>query len=362
VLSVRLYQQSQATTDAAQNQQTVIIDNRSNQETQQGLQKANTKEEVSAEEEVLTIPVEDITRISFKTEIKKGLQADVEFETIPEYKPTENFFDRCAACLCCCCGAGVVCACLPCLATVCCCNELKRCCKCDNNQVHVSSVVHNLQIVHSTAAPKKNRRVKVKNDLQPLPKEPWWVCFDCVRCWCCRRKKLVGLVKRTTTVAEEQAKRVITMTLEYGSYTILETGSNVRVPNVRVPNGEPQAIHSKQQFANTRLEFYLIANTDYDPRNFNQYKHQAELLCRTVMHLQGMRNYYPSETELDKILEQPHQIVFGTVFQEPVLQLERDLNPDFEDPQIQNSPEPPPIEQKPETVSEPYEEGDRIRH
>jgi hypothetical protein len=254
VLSVRLYQQSQATTDAAQNQQTVIIDNRSNQETQQGLQKANTKEEVSAEEEVLTIPVEDITRISFKTEIKKGLQADVEVETIPEYKPTENCFDRCAACLCCCCGAGVVCACLPCLATLCCCNALKRCCnglkrccKCDNNQVHVSSVVHNLQIVHSVAAPKKNRRVHVKDEPQPLPEEDCCSChFDCVRCWCCRRKKLVSLVKRTTTVAEEQAQRVITMTLEYGSYTILETGSNVRVPNVRVPNGEPQAIHSKQ--------------------------------------------------------------------------------------------------------------------
>jgi hypothetical protein len=77
------------------------------------------------------------------------------------------------------------------------------------------------------------------------------------------------------------------------------------------------------------------------------------------MHLQGMRNYYPSETELDKILEQPHQIVFGTVFQEPVLQLERDLDPDFEDP---HSPEKPSIEQPPTKELEQNEEGGRTRH
>ncbi|UJR19697.1 hypothetical protein I4U23_022831 [Adineta vaga] len=320
VLSVHIYRYSQAAADTAQDQRTVLFDYSSKQQTQQGPQKMKTEEQASAEEEVIIIPIEDVTRITFKTEIKKGLQADIETEIIREHKLTENCFDTCCERICCCC------------------EQLKKCCA---SPVQVAPLVRSDTVIHSVAAKKKIRKTRVKDELLTVPKERCKSFFDCCRCWCCRRNKLVGLFKRTTTVAEEEAQRVVTMTLEYGQYTILDTTSKVRVAN-----GEPQVINSRQQFATTKLEFYLLTNREYDSKHFNEQKQQAEILCRTVIQLKGMTNHYPSDTELDNILGQSHQKVFGNVFEEPVLALEHDLNTENENPQIQESHEQPAIKQQ----------------
>ena len=65
----------------------------------------------------------------------------------------------------------------------------------------------------------------------------------------------------------------------------------------------------------------MINDTEFDPGNFETKRQQAEALCRTVMHLKGMAGDYPSETELDSILDQPLRRTFGDLYNEPKLQL-----------------------------------------
>ena len=107
MLSVHRYRYSQFSANVAQDRQTINVDRRNRLRIQQGPQKSKEKEMISAEEEVMMIPVEDVTRITYRSEIKKDGQKDVQSTTTPVYKMSENCFDRCCArlfrCCCCCC-------------------------------------------------------------------------------------------------------------------------------------------------------------------------------------------------------------------------------------------------------------------
>ncbi|CAF4440250.1 unnamed protein product, partial [Adineta steineri] len=113
------------------------------------------------------------------------------------------------------------------------------------------------------------------------------------------------------------AERVITMTIQYSKYSNLDTASHTRLLS-----NQDRLEYFKAKFQpDAELEFYLINDTEFEPMNFDVKKNEAEVLCRTVMQLKGMKNRYPSADELDKILDQPQQRIFGTIFHEPILQL-----------------------------------------
>lgn len=65
-------------------------------------------------------------------------------------------------------------------------------------------------------------------------------------------------------------------------------------------------------------------NTEFDQKNFAIKQKQAEDRCRKVMHLEAITGKYPSETELDSIIDQIPRRVFGDSFVEPTLQLSVD--------------------------------------
>jgi hypothetical protein len=246
------------------------------------------------------IPVEDVTRITSKSELKKGVQADVKSHITPVYAQSENCCDHCYASL------------------LNCCRKTRDClCYCCQKETKIAPYVRNETIIHD-ADP--NKFTSYKEEHLPLPEVKENCCTRCCnkfRCWCCRKKMLVDLIKRTNTKAEKQAQRVITITVEYTKYSNPDSASNARLLSE-----EEQAAYYKRIFQpNTPLKFYLVNNTEFDPRNFELKRKQADVLCLTVMHLKAMKNRYPSEDQLGKILDQSHTTTFGDVFNEPILQL-----------------------------------------
>ena len=252
-------------------------------------------EKSTSADEVFMLPVEDILQITYKTDVKRSTDSNVNSETIPEYQLSENICDRCCMnCLRCC----------DCLAR--CCDVLKHCC--DN--VEVAPVVKTSTSIEIISNPYQN--VEHHEELLPLPPEKS-SCFDCCdsfRCWCCRKKTLVRLIKRTKKTNQQDAERVITVTIEYLVYSNLDSPSNVRLLNE-----EEQKEFFKERFQSKQeLQFYLTHNRDVDSKHFELRSKEAEALCRSIIQLKAMNSSYPSDNDLDKVLDQVHRRTFGDHF------------------------------------------------
>jgi hypothetical protein len=322
MLSVHLYRQSQHTAAIAQEKRTVTVNKKNEQQTHQGPQEFKREGKSSGEEEVTMIPLEDVTLISSKSESKQGFQADVKSHTTPYYEYSENCCDRCCAGLLKCCRKTRDC-----------------CCSCCQKETKVDPLVRNTTTIFSDEDP--NHSTHFEEEHVPFLEVKEGYCTPCCnifRCWCCRTKKLVDLIKRTDTKANRRAQRVITITVEYSKYSNLDSATNARLLS-----NEQQVAYYKEKFQpDTKLKFYLINDTEYDASNFEVKRQQAEVLCKAVMQLKGMRNHYPSETELEKILDQPIKRTFGAVYAESTLQLPFDSSSRTtgrEDSQIQQLPQ-----------------------
>ncbi|CAF0845460.1 unnamed protein product [Adineta steineri] len=233
MLAVHLYRHRKYNANKSQDSRTVAYAGRNHQQTHQGEKQFISTQNASAEEEVIMVPLEDVIQISYRADVKKDIQADIKSHVTPVHELSENGCDRCCA------------------PIVNCCRKTRDCCCCQG-EMKVAPLVQNTRTI-TDADPNRNEDY-VEEDL-PLPKVEKSCCNSC-RCWCCRKKILVRLIKKTNTKAAQQAERS-----------------------------------------------------------------EAEVLCRTVMQLKGMKNRYPSAGELDKILDQCEQRIFGTIFHEPVLQL-----------------------------------------
>ena len=286
MLSVHLYRYSQFKRDLAQDRQLISVDKRNKFQVQQGPQTAREEENITGEEEVMMIPVEDVIRITYRSEMKKDGQTDVKSTTTPVYKMGENCCDRC----CCCCS--------------------------DENKI-IPVARDTTTIIVSEDS---NRDAHVVEEHLPLPEDDGGCCtnfFNRFRCWCCRKNVLVDLIKRTNISMEQQAQRMITVSIEYSKYSNLDSSSNARL----LSREEQEAYYRRRFDPDTKLEFYLINDTEFDPKNFEIKRQQAEGLCRTVMQLKAMAGDYPSENELDSILDQPYRRTLGDPYIEPKLQL-----------------------------------------
>ncbi|UJR11465.1 hypothetical protein I4U23_015644 [Adineta vaga] len=303
MLSIHLYRHQEYRADTAQDNRTAFFDGRNRQHIHQDEQQANKSEEGKGEEEVIMVPSEDILKINYKTEFRKGINADIRSHIVPTYELSENCCDRC------------------CVPFVNCCRKTRDCCCCVSHQQtriapHVENTILRTDIYSNTFYREEN---------VPLSETQASCCTRLVnrfRCWCCRRNILMKLTKKISTKAERHAERVITMTIEYSKYSHSDTPSNARLLT-----GQQQADYYFSKFQpHTELKFYLINSKEFDPRNFELKSQQAEILCRTVMQLKGMKDRYPSEHELNDILDQSHQRTFGQIFNEQVLQLTSDPN------------------------------------
>ncbi|CAF0845426.1 unnamed protein product [Adineta steineri] len=301
MLAVHLYRQGKFNVNIAQDNRTVTFAGRNNQQTYEGEKQFVSNYNASTEEEVIMVPLEDVMHISYKADVKKGILSDIKSHVTPVHELSENCCDRCCASIANCCRK---------IRDCCCC----RCCQEENRVVPL--VQNTLTII--TADPNRNEDY-VEEDL-PLPRVKENCCRRCCdpcRCWCCRKKRLVRLIKKTNTKAARQAERVITMTIQYSKYSNLDSASHTRLLS-----NQDQLDYFKAKFQpDAELKFYLINNTEFEPMNFDVKKNEAEVLCRAVMQLKGMKNRYPSEDELNKILDQPQQRIFGTIFYESALQL-----------------------------------------
>jgi hypothetical protein len=288
MLCVHLNRHSERIADTTQDNRKLLLTNQNDLETQEGPRQVKSEDKYAAEEEIFMLPVEDVTLITSKLETKKGVQQEAKANIDYQYALSENCFDRCCA-------------------------SILRCCREDTKVAPFVSTNTTIFIGENP-----NRTTNFVEEHVPLPKEKKEPCDGCCnrfRCWCCRKRKLVDIIKRTNTVAERQAQRVVTVTIEYSKYSNLDSASNARLLS-----GEQQVAFYKEKFEpDIELKFYLITNTEIDSTNFNEKKKQAETLCRTVMQLKGMRNHYPSETELEKILDLSHQRTFGDIHEEPNL-------------------------------------------
>ena len=298
ILCVHLERHSQHNADTAQTNNAVLIQRQRAQE-MQGPQQNKSEDKYAAEEEIITIPVEDVIQITSKLETKTGKQQDARSEILPQYAISENCCDRCCDSIC---GCWRSC-------WRCCCDALCCCCQketaVDSFGSNTTTIVNQDNLYRSS---------KVVDEDLPVPKQEDGIC-DCLRCWCCRKKQLRRLIKRTYTVAEQQAQRVVTMTIQYSKYSNLDSATNARLLTI-----EQQAAFYKERFEpDTELRFYLISNVEINSKHFMEKKKEAEILSRTVMHLKAMRNQYPSENEFKEILNQGNYKTFGDVHEEPNL-------------------------------------------
>ncbi|CAF1135098.1 unnamed protein product [Rotaria magnacalcarata] len=288
MLAIHLYRQSQLKAKINESERTVIVDNRNPVKTHEDSKQVKQKNKFDAEVDIMMLPLEDVIQMSAKLLIEKAEQSDIKEEIIPEYGPGGNCCDTC-------------------------CDSIRKCCCSCRSEAKIAPSVttKNIFLVNES-----NRNPTIEEIPLPLPKqeEP---CCSPFRCWCCRVKKLIGLVKRKNTSGEREARRVIIVTLEYIKYSNLDTPSNTRL----LSNGE-QLAHYKEKFKlEEQLEFYLFMDTDLNASNFEVKKKEAEDFCRTVMQLKGMRNQYPSENELEQILNQSIKKTVGMVFREPTMLL-----------------------------------------
>ena len=241
ILSVHLYRHSQRRADLAEDRQLVSVGTNNQLQTQQGPQKFRQEEKFYAEEEVIMVPIEDVSRITFKTDIKKGRQADVKSTTTPVHRMSENCCDRCCA---------------PLLPFCCCCMEKEK---------KVAPMARETTTIVIDQDP--NRDAHFIEEHLPLPKNDEGCCtnfLDRFRCWCCRKKVLVDLIKRTNTSTQEQAQRVIKVSIDYSKYSNPDSATNARLLS-----REDQEAYYKRRFQpDTELEFYLVNDTEFDPRNF----------------------------------------------------------------------------------------------
>ena len=306
MLSVHTYHRSGHRADVAQDKQKVSVNEQNHRlQIEQGPKTVQRQENFLANEDVVMVPLEDIIRISFKTEIKKGSKQEAQSIITPTYEKSENCCDRCceALCGCCCSMAGCV---------LCCCEE---------NKVVPIPIDRTTMIVDDH---RRRNRQSIIEDL-PLPRDNngcFSNCLNSFRCWCCRKMRLTKLIRTTEILSEEEAERMITVSIEYSMYSNLDSATNARLLS-----REAQEAYYRDKFQpNTTLRFYLVDNNDSNPRNFEMKREQAEALCRIVMQLKGMETNYPSESDLDKILDQPLKRTYGDLFIEPTLQLQLEAN------------------------------------
>lgn len=303
----------------------ITVGENNQQQTDQGPQEAKGKDTFTAEEEIIMLPVEDVIRILSKSEIETGIEADVKSHITPVYEESENCCDRCCAGLA---SYG------------------------PKERKVVPLVLDRTTIVVDEDP---NRFTDDKEEDMTIPEKKEGCCTRCCnpfRCWCCRKKKLVRLIKRTKTVAEQEAKRVITITIEYIPYSNLDSASNPHI----LDSEQKLAVY-KDQFKTDKLEFYLVHSKEFDPVKFQPQQEEAEILCRTVMHLKAMRNHYPSENELKVILGPSYKRAFGDKFVEPILQLPFDPKTTRKDPQVRELSQPLPLQSR-TTTSEHNEEAE----
>ncbi|CAF2056390.1 unnamed protein product [Rotaria magnacalcarata] len=321
MLAIHLYRHSKQTANITGQNLSVLLGNGNNEHRVQDDQKQyKVKGKANAEVELILIPVEDVLHISSKAEITKDMEADAKCHIENVYEDSENCCDRCCRSLCSCSSCcRSLCSCSSSCRSLCCCGS---CCE---RAPKIAPIITASETITRETNRKKFDPDALVEDL-PVPKRKSRCCDPC-RCWCCRFKVLTRIIKRTKIVAEEEAKRVVTIRIEYLKYSNLDTPSNTRLLSE-----QDQLAHYKKKFdQEQKIEFFLFTDTEPQPAKFESKIRQAGEFCRAVMGLKGMRGHYPSPSDLKKIIgpdennrqgeiigPSPYRTI-GDVYEEPTL-------------------------------------------
>ncbi|UJR11462.1 hypothetical protein I4U23_015641 [Adineta vaga] len=285
MLAIHLYHYEQFEGDRRLNNDRVLIDRKQEEHTYQTHQQLNEEARFNAAEDVIMIPLEDILLITYTLGVSKRIEAETR----------ENIVDH---------------------------SHLNNNGCCSKNKIEVKPYVH-----ETISYAPSNRIVDHAARDIPIPESP--SCCSCCRSR--RKKKLFKRIKQTKTT-DRHVERTITMIIEYSKYSNLDSATNTRL----LSNEDQLAYYRTQFNPKSELKFYLLKETQIDPKNFDLTKTYAEILCRTVMQLKGMKNSYPSDYELQIILTQNRLGTFGNAYNEPSLQVSTGvILPGTTDPQYQ---------------------------
>lgn len=304
IVVVHVYRQGKHKTNKAEDQRTIVVDNKNEQKIHTGPKILEQKEGAVAELEIIVIPVEDIIHISAKATVERDVKGGIETELIPVYDQSENCCDRCYEGMKKCCG-----------------DIREALCCCCRKPVRIASEVNTTVFL----MPDHNKNVQVYDKIEKIPKEKENCCTGCInkcRCWCCRIKKLRHNIRRTYVREERQAKRVITMTINYSKHSHPDTLSNARLLSAEDQNKFYKGVFVPHE----RLEFYLVNDTEFDRNNFETKMQQATNLCRTVMQMKAVNDRYPPSEKLFSILESSNSKIIGDQYKEPDLPLATQLS------------------------------------
>ncbi|CAF0755599.1 unnamed protein product [Didymodactylos carnosus] len=262
-------------------------------------QSKTDEENLSDNEEVQIIPVEDIFSIKFITDVQK--------EVIE--KNTSNNVEAVDGETCC--------------KSLCCCKSL-RCCpswRCCNAKV---GVINSTRITNVN----KKRTVEIEKRMTDVSVAKQDVCCPPLRFWCCKVKNK-RLQREETITKEYEATRAITIIIEHAKYGFPNTLSHVQC----MAQDEQEKFYKDKGFN----------SHEFQQTNFQKNKSQAEQLCRIVMQLKSMfktNQTYPNVKQLKEIIDQNYDGLFGDEHHEQLSSLLRD------------KPEPKPANMQPEKTEE----------
>ena len=117
-------------------------------------------------------------------------------------------------------------------------------------------------------------------------------------------------------IGDQTAERRVLITIEYVSYSNIDTPSHVRV----LDNQDKFALY-KENLAKKTVQFFLLCDSTFEDRDFAVKREQAAALCRLVTQLKMMSGKYPSGKELEQLVSRESRLTMGDPVNESIQSL-----------------------------------------
>lgn len=181
-----------------------------------------------------------------------------------------------------------------------------------DEQVLIIPVEDILSICYRTDTKKE---LKIQTTSKPI-RRSWKKKRGC--CRCADDEESEPEHRTNETIENKSAKRVIVVTIEYLRYGRIDTPSHVRILN----ESDRVAFYRSRMNVDI-LQFYLLISEESNPNQFNLQRKQAETLSCLITCIKQMAPQgYPSESQLQEIVQMKVVDVFGVELQEPTAMIQ----------------------------------------
>jgi len=159
--------------------------------------------------------------------------------------------------------------------------------------------------------------------LRHAPSEELTCCQKVKKALRCCCKKGVPVAPEYVVHSNESRKatRIITVTIEHIRYGLMDTPTHLRV----LPKKDQDAFY-EQRFHVDTIKFHYLNSEIFDENEYNIQLQGCEALARLVMQLKAMKDHYPDETQLQKIIQQYRIHHFGQIINSDIKMLGGNAN------------------------------------